>query len=218
MVKKIKSKKRKQQILSAAEKVFAENGYQETTISAIAKEAKISDATIYEYFSNKEELLFSIPADRIQQGLETSIYKYIYGAGNKLRTYLAITLGTYQANPQWASVVMLILKQNRNFLKTDTYQMFRESTRTLIKIIEEGIASGEFRSDIDPYLVRSLILGFIEHTVIRALLIERKEDLLEYVKPMVDIIVRGLEKDTGIDGYNFRVIMEPNPGKTGSND
>ncbi len=218
MPKKIKSKKRKQQILSAAEKVFAENGYQETTISAIAKEAKISDATIYEYFSNKEELLFSIPADRIQQGLETGIYKYIYGAGNKLRTYLAITLGTYQANPQWASVVMLILKQNRNFLKTDTYQMFRESTRTLIKIIEEGIASGEFRSDIDPYLVRSLILGFIEHTVIRSLLIERKEDLLEYVRPIVDIIVRGLEKDTGIDGYNFRVIMEPNPGKTESND
>jgi len=52
-----RSEARKEQIFKAAEKVFAKKGFHEATISEVAREAGLSDATICEYFSTKEELL-----------------------------------------------------------------------------------------------------------------------------------------------------------------
>jgi AcrR family transcriptional regulator len=56
--------------LNAAEHVFAEKGFHEATLSDIAKKAHVSEATIYEYFLSKEELLFSIPKEETLQYLE----------------------------------------------------------------------------------------------------------------------------------------------------
>ena len=44
---------RREQILKSAEKVFSEKGFQNSTISDVAKETGVSDTTIYEYFSSK---------------------------------------------------------------------------------------------------------------------------------------------------------------------
>lgn len=48
---------RKNQIMQAAIKVFAENGIKLTKISMIAKEAGVSHGLLYHYFSSKEEVL-----------------------------------------------------------------------------------------------------------------------------------------------------------------
>ncbi len=49
-------------IMEGALKVFGEKGFDATTIAAISKAAKISEATLYEYFSSKEDILFAIPS------------------------------------------------------------------------------------------------------------------------------------------------------------
>jgi AcrR family transcriptional regulator len=56
----LRKKPNKEKIMEAALQVFAEKGFQETTISEISKKAGVADATIYEYFEGKEDLLFSI--------------------------------------------------------------------------------------------------------------------------------------------------------------
>ncbi|MFE7063834.1 TetR/AcrR family transcriptional regulator [Sutcliffiella sp. NPDC057660] len=50
---------RKNQIMAAALKVFAENGLKLTKISMIAKEAGISHGLLYHYFQSKEEVLYN---------------------------------------------------------------------------------------------------------------------------------------------------------------
>lgn len=52
--------KSRHNILNAALKVFAARGYQETSISDIAKEASISKGLLYNYFSSKEDLTRSV--------------------------------------------------------------------------------------------------------------------------------------------------------------
>ncbi|WP_152658222.1 TetR/AcrR family transcriptional regulator [Oceanobacillus sp. CFH 90083] len=49
---------RKEQMMRAALKVFADNGVKLTKISMIAKEAKVSHGLIYHYFDSKEEILY----------------------------------------------------------------------------------------------------------------------------------------------------------------
>ena len=181
-------------ILRAAESIFARKGFHAATISDIAKKAKVSEGTIYEYFSSKEELLFSIPAKTIQQYQDKNreILEYIQGAANKLRFLIHRHLGLYADNPEYANVVMLILKGNRNFLKTKAYQIVQSSSRNTLQVIEEGIQNGEFRADIQPHLVRAMIWGTIEHLVTRKSLLGKPKDLLSLADEIVTTIFQGI--------------------------
>ena len=95
-------------VLEAAESIFAERGFHEATVSEIAKKARVSEATIYEYFSTKEALLFSIPAQKIfeYQTKNREILAYIKGATNKLRVLIYRHLQLYAADPDYAKVAM----------------------------------------------------------------------------------------------------------------
>jgi len=188
---------RKLKILDAAAKVFAEKGFQEATVSEIANAAGTSEATIYDYFATKEGLLFSIPIGPVQQLRETAEFhlKLIKGAVNKIRAFLYLQLLFYRNNPDFASVLMLILKQNRRFLDTQAHKMIREFLKIFDQVIKEGTESGELRSDIDPYLLRSAGLGAIEHVTTNWLMLGQPDDdeFLQIIDPMVDTLIMGIQ-------------------------
>ncbi|MCG6908859.1 MAG: TetR/AcrR family transcriptional regulator [Deltaproteobacteria bacterium] len=190
----LKNPRKGARILKAAESIFAEKGFQSATISDIAKIAKVSEATIYEYFSSKEELLFAIPAETIKEYHEknSEILPYIQGAASKLSFLIKRHLGLYMDNPDYANVVMLNLKVNRNFLQTEAYRIVQSSARNYIRVIEEGIHNGEFRSEINPYLVRSMIWGTIEHSVTRRSMIGEPHDLMALADDICDTIFAGI--------------------------
>jgi TetR/AcrR family fatty acid metabolism transcriptional regulator len=62
----------------------------------------------------------------------------------------------------------------------------------LLECIKEGIETGTFRKNTDPYLVRSIILGTIEHLCTRKHLQGQPENMLSQVDPMVDLILSGI--------------------------
>lgn len=198
-------------ILDAAEHIFAERGFHEATVSSIAKKAHVSEATIYEYFSTKEELLFSIPCKKIleYQTKNREILQYIQGPTNKLRFLIFRHLQLYASDPDYGKVVMLILKTNRNFLNTEAYKIVQASARNTTEVLVEGIESGEFRPDIQPYLLRAMIWGTIEHLVIRKSLMGKPEDLLSLADEITNTILQGILVHKKIEpAFNIHITME----------
>ena len=205
-----KNPKNRKAILKAAQSIFADKGFHAATVSDIARKAKVSEGTIYEYFSSKEELLFSIPAETIQQYLDKNleILQHIQGAASKLRFLIHRHLGLYADNPDYANVVVLILKGNRNFLKTSAYKIVQSSAQTTIQVIEEGIQNGEFRGDIQPYLVRTMIWGTIEHLVTRKSLLGKPQDLLDLADDIVNTIFKGIQTPRKEPSINLNVRLQ----------
>ncbi|MEW5912583.1 MAG: TetR/AcrR family transcriptional regulator [Thermodesulfobacteriota bacterium] len=181
-------------ILNSAEHIFAERGFHEATISEIAAGANVSDATIYEYFSSKEDLLFAIPAEYSMgfQNGNRHILKYIKGQANKLRAIIYRLLEMYQEHPDYANVAIMILKTNRKFTETPEYNVIRESAKMMLKIIEDGIANGEFRPNLNPFIVRSMMVGTIEHLVVRKGILGKPENLSEQAEYIIDILFEGV--------------------------
>lgn len=202
---------RKEQILKAAETVFAKKGFHQSTVSEVAKKAGLSDATIYEYFSTKEEMLFSIPLETTRRGAELLKFHlgYIRGAANKIRSIIYHYLWFYKSNPEYSSVALMILKTHRAYLETESYGVYRQATRMILEVVEEGIASGEFRPDTDPYLVRHTILGAIEHMVSRELLHKAGREFMDYVDPLTDMVIGGIQSKENLGGWSLRVSLEP---------
>jgi AcrR family transcriptional regulator len=189
--------KKELNIIEGALKVFGEKGYEATTISAISKAAHISDATVYEYFSSKEDVLFSISKHYTARESERirEIAHYIHCPREKIRLIIQAYLEFYEKNKPYTSVALLLLKGNRNYIHSDAYQTVRESARSIVETYTEGVEQGVFRDDLDPYIVRNMILGFIEHLTIQWLLLGRPQNLSEQRDTIFDMVIRAVEKE-----------------------
>ena len=192
-----KAEARKVKILETAAKVFSEKGFQEATIAEIARSSRTSEATIYDYFTTKENLLFSIPYAYMNQMTAVMAYHlpFIRGSANKIFAILNNQLLFYSEHPEFTAVLMLILKHNPRFIDTESHKVIRMSLRFFDSIITEGIESGEFRADIDPYFLRCTFIGTLEHIIINWLMVGNPKDLSEASDHLYDICIRLLKKD-----------------------
>jgi len=64
-----KGERRKQQIIDTAKKMFLEKGFQSTHIGHVCEELDIARGTVYQYFSNKKEILYAI-LDNVLETIE----------------------------------------------------------------------------------------------------------------------------------------------------
>ncbi len=185
---------RKKKILTSATRIIGEKGFQNATIAEIAKEAGIGDATIYEYFKNKEDLLLAIPVETTKD-LITDINEHmmgIKGSFNKLRKFNWWWLNYIEKTPGYGVVVLLELKTSKTYVSTDAYQAARNFYQVILDIIKEGQEEGAIKKDINPYLARSLCVGAMEHIIIRWLLKDRKYSLIQYADPLADLLIGSL--------------------------
>jgi TetR/AcrR family transcriptional regulator, fatty acid metabolism regulator protein len=187
---------RKGKILSSAIKIFGEKGFQNATIAEIAKDAGVGDATIYEYFKNKEDLMLAIPVE-ITKELIPQINDHmmgIKGALNKLRKFIWWWLNYVEKNPGYGSIVLLELKTSKTYVSNEAYQAARNFYQIILDIIKEGQEEETIKKEIDPYLARSLCVGAMEHIIIRWLLKDRKYSLIQYADQLADLLIDSLKK------------------------
>lgn len=184
-------------ILEGALRVFGERGFEDATVAAICAEAGISEPTLYEYFESKEDVLFSISELYTRRELErlSELAHYIKDPRERLRAIIQAYLEFYESNPLYTSVALLTLKGNRRYVASPAYQSVREAAHTLIEVVQEGAHRGVFRDDVDPYLVRNMVLGFIEHLTIQWLLVGRPKTIAEQADTIFQMVMRAVEKD-----------------------
>ncbi len=189
----------REQIVKAAIQVFGGKSYLEASVSEIAQKAEVAEGTIYQHFKNKEDLLFFIPNDRTNafcEGLELHL-QGIQDARNKLAKFAWYYLYFFKTNPDYARIAMLELRVNRNFQKTNGYRLFRGWLKMLGDIIEQGQREGSVRNDMDPVIIRELLLGTLEHYVTRWLLKDESWDLLEFREQTIELIMNGIKPAGG---------------------
>jgi AcrR family transcriptional regulator len=224
-----RQQRRSAQILEAALHVFAASGYHDASVADVARAAGISEKTVYDYFSSKEELLFAIPVAPTFEATDAleSALPYVRGAGNKIRAIIYHYVSFYVEHRDFATVSLLYVRRNPNFLKTDGFDRLRVTTRIVDRVVEAGISSGELRDDTDPELIRWSVFGTVEYIVLRWLQQGEPSDPLQYVDPLADLIVRGIRKDaaTGVtlrlnvehgsvDGSDVEIVPDPEHRKT----
>lgn len=195
--------------MKVATEVFAERSFNETTISQIAQRAKIAEGGIYVYFKNKEDLLFSIPEERMENFL-SGLHEHlagITGALPRLRKLIWYHLNFYEKNKDYVLILLQNIQQNPRFSSTRGYQLIREFGKLVNQIIEEGKAEGVIRRGIDSRLLRDAILGSIEHITIRGSILGRFPRLTDAAGPLYDFFVSGIQSQTGMVTLRLREFI-----------
>ena len=196
MSNKLSKEDTRSRIIKAATKLFAENGYQQTTIAEIAKIVGLAEGSIYEHFRGKEEILLTIPNVWVTRSIEELELQLlgIKGAINKLRKFLWWYIHYIESEPMTAKVVFLFLKTNPNFMQTEAYSNVKIFYSYLIKIFEEGCETGELMQDLNAFIARATFLGTIEHLVIRWLLKGRTYSLFDNLEQTFNVLVEGFRE------------------------
>jgi len=186
------------QILNAAIKVFAEQGYHKATISQVAKAAGVADGTIYIYFKNKADILFNFFSyktrrvfDRFKDEVETA-----QRAEDKLRNLIRRHLGEFQRDPNMAVVFQREALQARYI--DEGY--IKDITKMYLDIIEDiilqGQKEGSIRKDFQSSLVKRFILGAVNEVINTWVVTGIKYDLVAMADPLVDLYFRGIGNNT----------------------
>ena len=191
----------RERIINSAKKLFADQGYQKTTIVDISRQAGLSEAALYDYFQGKEDLLLMIPdlwVSELLTDLDEQLFG-IQGAINKLRKYLWWYMRRVEQSPLDAKIVYLFLKTNSNFMTTDVYSNVKQLYSYLSDIFEEGRSSGEFKKNLNSRVARDIFVGIMDHIIIRWLLKDRSYSLFEDLESVFSLMVDAFKANNSSD-------------------
>ena len=139
----------KTQIICAASKMFAQQGFDGTSIRDIVKEAGVSKPVLYYYFKNKEDLYISIIHEAYEFMFKT--IREIIESGSDFMDRLRLLTHFYlEGTTQFEDIVRLIYSAafgaSRNHPKVDILQLELTHTRLLEVFFAEGMNAGLIRS------------------------------------------------------------------------
>lgn len=158
-------------ILEKAEELFAQNGYEGTTVRDIATAADVNLAMISYYFGSKEKLIEILFKERME-GTKLRIEAVVNNQSILPFQKLEIIVDQYIErvfNSQDFYRVMLaqqLLQKNEVIIRFMT--QYKLSYATLIEeVIREGRRMGHFcKDDIDTLLLLTSMTGTVMHTVV----------------------------------------------------
>ena len=185
---------KKKTIMQVALSLLAERGFDKTRISDIATTLNIGEASIYEYFKNKEDILFSIPVEKTKEllGLVTGNLEKNRKGEMELRAFVETYLGFLQAHKDYVAILLFELRFNRKFYRSDAYHGFKVFNDVLIDILKRGQADQSFRRDVNIYLVRHMIFGSIDHMALTWLLFGKPANLLVQSEHLTWLFLKAL--------------------------
>lgn len=119
---------KREAILRAAIKVFARNGYFNSKVSDIAREANIADGTVYLYFKSKDEILHSVFDRAMDEFIAEGKREIaeIEKADEKLRRIAQLHLERLSADRDLAIVFQVELRGSTNFMEEFSADVFAE--------------------------------------------------------------------------------------------
>ena len=91
-------------------------------------------------------------------------------------------------------MLLLEVRNSPAFFTSSAYGMVRKYASTILDIIQKGIDRGEFKKETDPYILRKVILGAIEHACLGEIIFGRELDIDHTSTGISDIIFNGVRQ------------------------
>lgn len=156
---------RKELILRAAAKVFAEKGFSAATVRDIADEADMLSGSLYYYFDSKEAMVEEVLVeylDAIIRGYDTAVAE-AEGPVDALEQLVARALRGLVENRQHVT----ILQNDWHYVRPMKGIAERQQRveKVWLETIQQGIDAGVIRDDIDARMIYRTVMGAIQAVI-----------------------------------------------------
>jgi AcrR family transcriptional regulator len=153
--------RRRQEVVRAAARLFAERGYHATSMDDLSAATGLAPGGLYHYIGGKEQLLFSILGQLMDPLLERA--RELERSEDPPRDRLRALLRLWLAHIADHHDHMLVFSQERAVLERDErWKQVRESRQAFEAILGRLVAQTEPRGD--TRLTVLALLGMVNHT------------------------------------------------------
>lgn len=184
------------EILDAAIRLFARNGFRGTDVQQIANELGIGKGTIYRYFDTKEKL-FLAAADEGMRQLESHIHARVEGVEDPLDflcTGALAYVGFFQQRPE---LVEILIQERAEFRESipATHLVYRNRNRGIVEqMVRRGVEAGVFR-DVDVREATTMLGNLLYGTVVCGCLEGSSRNLTKMAERALGVFLHGLLAD-----------------------
>jgi TetR/AcrR family fatty acid metabolism transcriptional regulator len=185
---------KREAILGAATRVFARNGYFNSKVADIARDAGVADGTVYLYFKSKEEILHSI-FDRSMEEAITEGRKQLLSITDpreKLRRVAHLHLERLGADRDLAIVFQVELRSSTKFMEEFSATGFAEYLGLIRAAVEEGQRAGVFRKELNAKVIAKILFGALDEMATNWILSQRRYKLAPMADQVLDIFLNGV--------------------------
>ena len=185
---------KREAILRAAIAVFAHNGYFNSKVADIAREAGVADGTVYLYFKSKEDILHSVFDRSVEAALAEAKKKIenVSDPKEKLRQIALLHLERLGANRDLAVVFQVELRGSTKFMEEFSAAGFAEYLALIRSTFEEGQQAGVFRPDLNAKVVAKILFGALDEMATNWILSKRRYKLAPMADQVLDIFLHGV--------------------------
>jgi AcrR family transcriptional regulator len=185
-------------IIAVAGEYFFKNGHRSITMDALADMIGVSKKTIYVYFPTKVAILEAVMNKKFELIFTTLENTRKAHEANTVECFLAVLerwqeLLSYVAPVFWHD----IQKDVSSFLESSAERRRKIIQGIFGRIIRDGIAQHDFRSDMNPEFVADIILASIEGILRSVRCTEYNISPRELLLTLVRLIVEGSLTDSG---------------------
>jgi TetR/AcrR family fatty acid metabolism transcriptional regulator len=181
-------------ILKAATKVFAQNGFFNSQVADVARSAGVAAGTVYLYFKSKDDLLVSIfersMGEVIAEG--RAALAGIDDPAERLRRIARLHLGRLGRDRNLAVVFQVELRQSVKFMERFSESYLQDYFKLIKQTIVDGQQAGVFRTNISATTATKVFFGALDEMATNWMLSRRKYALDAEADAVVDLFINGL--------------------------
>jgi len=146
--------RKRQLIIESAERIFASRGFHDAAVADISNDSGVHEASIFQYFKTKENLIVTIPERHLKETLAgiTEHLQGMKGAEPKIRKLLWHQLRDLSLNKNYTSILLRELRTLPAFYKSPAYELIRKYSAFAVEAIREGIRDHEVDPDVEVIL------------------------------------------------------------------
>ncbi len=189
----------REEILSAAEKVFAAKGFFPTTMSDIARGAEFGTGTLYKYFKSKEELYFTLIEEKVEKinRLVKNKLSQKASAVERIKGALALQFEFVERNRDFFRIY--ISERNRfewtakDELGKGVHEKMIAYINLLAEVMVQGIGKGEFRR-FNPMDLAHALVGIVNSFIFEWMISHESYPLISKLDTVLEIFLGGVQE------------------------
>lgn len=151
-----------ERILNAAEVLFAEQGFDAVSMNAIAERAGVSKANVFHHFTSKNDLYVAVLHHVCQDANERldDLDNPAAPFEERLEEFARSHLKTLLDHGQMMRLLLReMLSDHPRLGKELAQQVYGDKFSRFVAILRTGQEAGELRTDVDPAMVATLLIG-----------------------------------------------------------
>jgi TetR/AcrR family transcriptional regulator len=184
----------REEILLAAEKVFAAKGFFPTTMSDIAREAEFGTGTLYKYFKSKEELYFTLIDEKVEEinCLVKAELSQKTRVVERIKKVLGLQFEFFERNRDFFRIYTSERSRLEWTVKDELGKSLHEKMVAYIHILAEvmrqGIKEGEFRP-LNPMDLAHALVGVVNSFVFEWMISRESYPLISKLDTVLEIFL-----------------------------